>query len=101
MRMRIKDVVTLRNEKTKLKDNYIGLENIISWDAKYIPSDIEPEGTNAVFKSGDILFGKLRPYLAKGFIPNYSGVCSTEFLVMAAKKTCLNKFLLYLNSATL
>lgn len=95
MRMRIKDVVTLRNEKTKLKDNYIGLENIISWDAKYIPSDIEPEGTNAVFKSGDILFGKLRPYLAKGFIPNYSGVCSTEFLVMAAKKTCLNKFLLY------
>ena len=95
MRMRIKDVVTLRNEKTKLKDNYIGLENIISWDAKYIPSDIEPEGTNAVFKSGDILFGKLRPYLAKGFIPNYSGVCSTEFLVMAEKKTCLNKFLLY------
>lgn len=95
MRMRIKDVVTLRNEKTKLKDNYIGLENIISWDAKYIPSDIEPEGTNAVFKSGDILFGKLRPYLAKGFIPNYSGVCSTEFLVMTAKKTCLNKFLLY------
>lgn len=95
MRMRIKDVVTLRNEKTKLKDNYIGLENIISWDAKYIPSEIEPEGTNAVFKSGDILFGKLRPYLAKGFIPNYSGVCSTEFLVMAAKKTCLNKFLLY------
>lgn len=95
MRMRIKDVVTLRNEKTKLKDNYIGLENIISWDAKYIPSDIEPEGTNAVFKSGDILFGKLRPYLAKGFIPNNSGVCSTEFLVMTAKKTCINKFLLY------
>ena len=95
MRRRIKDVVELRNKKTTLKDNYIALENIASWDAKFIPSDIESEGTNNVFEAGDILFGKLRPYLAKGFIPNFSGVCSTEFMVMKAKKMCLNKYLLY------
>ena len=95
MRLRIKDIVTVRNEKTTRNNNYIGLENIISWDAKFLQTDIESEGTNCVFHKGDILFGKLRPYLAKGYIPEYSGTCSTEFLVMIAKKSCSNKFLLY------
>lgn len=95
--MRLKDVVILRNEKTTdTSRSYIALENIISWDAKYIESSIETEGTNSVFKPNDILFGKLRPYLAKGFIPSYEGICSTEFFVLKAKKGYYTQYLLYL-----
>ena len=85
--MRIKDVVSLRNEKTNdTSMPYIALENIVSWDAKFIDSDSETEGTNNIFKRGDVLFGKLRPYLAKGFCPSYDGICSTEFFVMKPNK---------------
>lgn len=94
--MRIKDVVTLRNEKTTDTSRpYIALENIVSWDAKFIESEAETEGTNNVFKKGDILFGKLRPYLAKGFCPSYDGICSTEFFVMRPKKDANPNYLLF------
>ena len=35
-----------------------------------------------VFYSGDVLFGKLRPYLRKYFLANFDGVCSSEIWVM-------------------
>ena len=93
---RIKDVVTLRNEKTAdISESYIALENIVSWDASYVKTNAETEGTNNIFKSGDILFGKLRPYLAKGFLPNYDGICSTEFFVMKPKSIIFDRFLLF------
>lgn len=95
-RNRIKDVVSLRNEKTSdTSPKYIALENIVSWDATFIESNAETEGINNIFKSGDILFGKLRPYLAKGFIPDYDGICSTEFFVMCAKHGVSSLFVRY------
>lgn len=60
---------------------YLGMENIESNTAKYIPSEIKAEGQANFFESGDILFGKLRPYLAKVYKAVFSGCCSTEFLV--------------------
>lgn len=96
MKRRIKDVVSLRNVKS---DNtnmpYIALENIKSWDATYVETNATSDGTNNIFKKNDILFGKLRPYLAKGYIPQYDGVCSSEFLVMKANEDISNKYLLY------
>ncbi|WP_338463071.1 restriction endonuclease subunit S [Brevibacillus borstelensis] len=38
----------------------------------------------AMFTAGDVLFGKLRPYLRKYYYPNFDGVCSTEFWVFTA-----------------
>ena len=32
------------------------------------------------FTDRHILFGKLRPYLAKVALPNFNGVCSTDIL---------------------
>lgn len=93
---RIKDVVELVSEKTN--DNsmpYIGLENIESWTARYIPSDSTTEGTNNMFHSGDVLFGKLRPYLAKGYLPQNDGICSTEFFVLRPYRNVHNKYVLY------
>lgn len=94
--MRLKDVVDLINAKTDCVDRpYIALENIVSWDAKFVASDAATEGTNACFKAGDVLFGKLRPYLAKGYLPDYDGICSTEFLVMRPHDDMNGRYLLY------
>ena len=94
--MRLKDVVDVINEKTDRVDHpYIALENIVSWDAKFLPSNASTEGVNTCFKAGDVLFGKLRPYLAKGYRPNYDGICSTEFLVLRPHDGMNGRYLLY------
>ncbi|HET8735149.1 MAG TPA: restriction endonuclease subunit S, partial [Pricia sp.] len=33
------------------------------------------------FYSGDILYGKIRPYFKKAYRPNFPGICSTDILV--------------------
>jgi len=55
----IREKAVLHNQKR------IALENIESWTGKYIHTDSEFEGTGIQCEKGDILFGKLRPYLAK------------------------------------
>lgn len=93
---RMKDVVELISEKTNDSSMpYIGLENIESWTARYIPSDSTTEGTNNIFHSGDVLFGKLRPYLAKGYLSQNDGICSTEFFVLRPYRNVHNKYVLY------
>lgn len=48
----------------------------------------------ATFKPGDVLFGKLRPYLKKCWLADSSGYCSTEFWVLRAiGRRCLPEFL--------
>lgn len=72
------------SEKVINKDSefsYIGMENIESKTGKRIESEIESEGLSNKFNQGDILFGKLRPYLAKVFLADIEGICSTEFIV--------------------
>lgn len=49
------------------------------------------------FSKGDILFGKLRPYLRKYALPQYDGVCSTEIWVLRPKEgLCSPQFLFLL-----
>ncbi len=40
--------------------------------------------TKVQFESGDVLFGKLRPYLRKYWLASRAGVCSSEFWVLRA-----------------
>ena len=47
------------------------------------------------FEEGQILFGKLRPYLKKFWKAEFEGVCSSEIWVMNGKKV-KNDFLFYL-----
>jgi type I restriction enzyme, S subunit len=76
---------------------YIGLENIQSFSANYSYSAAsEWEGTSKVFKKGDVLFSKLRPYLAKGFIAQENGVCTGELLTLHASDNCKKEFLIEL-----
>lgn len=81
---RLKYVANLVSDKMSSKGNplnYIGMENIESWTGNYISTNSETEGLANYFKHGDILFGKLRPYLAKVYLAKEEGICTTEFLV--------------------
>ena len=74
-----------KNNNTNFR---IGLENIESKTGKYIPTgEIVFEEDGIKFEKGDILFGKLRPYLAKVFLADRDGICVSEFLVLRTKGT--------------
>lgn len=108
---RLKKCVTLINEKGSVNgENYIGLENIVSWTGKCIktPTPVA-DGISNKFRKDDILFGKLRPYLAKSCIAEFDGVCSSELLVLRdfiGNNSYLQKLLItydlisYINSST-
>ncbi|QDH13034.1 restriction endonuclease subunit S [Formicincola oecophyllae] len=72
----------------------IGLENIEGWTGRYIPTESEFEGNGINFIKGDILFGKLRPYLAKSWIASFNGEAIGDFIVIRCKEAKLfNKYL--------
>ena len=48
------------------------------------------------FQKGDVLYGKLRPYLKKFWLADYDGVCSTEIWVLKNADYIDNQFLFYL-----
>jgi type I restriction enzyme S subunit len=76
---------------------YIGLEDIESGTGRLLLEDLaeEVESTVVEFKEGDILFGKLRPYLAKVVHIDFQGVGSTELLVLRPKSDVDGPFLAY------
>ena len=48
----------------------------------------------SVFKAGDILFGKLRPYFHKAGIAPVDGFCSTDIVVLSSRKPRRSSFVL-------
>ena len=84
---RLKYCVSRINEKVDGRESdlpYTGLEHIESWTGRLLPSEETPtsEGQSSCFKPGDVLFGKLRPYLAKVLRATADGICTGELLVL-------------------
>ena len=90
------DVVseTINPQESTGNINYIGLENIESQTGKIVGTiscDIQSiKSTKRVFKTGDILFGKLRPALNKVVIATFDGICSTDIIALRAKDDSVN-----------
>ena len=61
----------------------------------YIDSS-EQLSQKTFFKKGDVLFGKLRPYLKKFLFPTFDGVCSSEIWVLNSINNIESKWLYYL-----
>ena len=86
----LKRSVALRSERIDDRPDlpYIGLADIESHTGKLvvdladIESGLASQSTGNFFDVGDVLFGKLRPYLAKAWIAEFSGQCTTEALVL-------------------
>jgi restriction endonuclease S subunit len=89
----VANLISLKQTSKGNSLNYIGLENIESWTGKYFSTETETEGLANYFKKGDILFGKLRPYLAKVYLAEIEGICSTEFLVFRSREVMFNWYL--------
>ena len=59
----------------------------------YVNSSEQKSNKNK-FVEGQVLFGKLRPYLKKYWLTEFEGVCSSEVWVLNSKsKKCTNEFI--------
>ena len=87
LKAHVSEVVDL-TDRPSPHENYIALEHVESWTGKITePEDgVTLDSQVKRFKPGDVLFGKLRPYLAKVARPEHDGVCVGEFLVLRPKK---------------
>ena len=79
---RLKYNLSLLTEKTDRRENPVALENIEGWTGRFIATDTEFQGEGIAFAANDILFGKLRPYLAKAYRAESSGEAVGDFHVM-------------------
>jgi type I restriction enzyme S subunit len=74
---------------------YVGLEHVASTRLRRrgggVSSDVQSH--KFAFDSGDVLFGKLRPYLDKAVLADAGGLCTTELLVLRAKTSTDPRFL--------
>lgn len=76
---------------------YVGLEHIVpgqiyltNWGKE---SDVV--SSKAQFKKGEILYGKLRPYLDKAAIAHFDGMSSTDILIFTGINDVQNEFLIH------
>jgi len=74
---------------------YVGLENIESNTGNFIETvEKQSFGSAIRFNKNQILFPKLRPYLNKVYLAEFTGVCSTEFHILDSKiEDLTNEFL--------
>lgn len=100
---RIKSIAYLNKQKfnpQKNKDNLvcIELEHIVP-ERGVLNGNTYAQNKHSLkntFCKGDILFGKLRPYLGKYYHADQKGVCSTEIWVIRNNNTIDNNFLFQL-----
>ncbi len=93
--IRLKHNFRLLTEKTVRRENPVALENIESWSGRFIQTESTFEGEGVAFEKGDILFGKLRPYLAKAYLTNASGEAVGDFHVLRPVNDANGKFAQY------
>jgi len=77
---------------------YIGLEHIEPGNIRiqrWGKAD-DVRSLKTAFQQGDVLYGKLRPYLDKAVLAEWDGICSTDILVIRAQSNLLPEFLAYL-----
>ncbi|MDT0619528.1 restriction endonuclease subunit S [Salinisphaera sp. P385] len=102
------EICTLAEVCDRVKDSYtpieggdtpyIGLEHLAQGFPAFVGrgSESDIKSSKTAFQIGDILFGKLRPYLRKGAQAGCDGISSTDILVFRAKDRCESAFLKYL-----
>ena len=88
---------TIKPENTNQKVKLVGLEH---FDSKSLVlsryENTEELGSQKYkFAQGQILFGKLRPYFHNIALPFFDGVCSTDILVIEAKRSNWRLFVFF------
>ena len=104
--MKISHLVQPRGEKSIPSEHpnlkFIGMDDVESHTMRIISSKLSStmKSTAARFYVGDVLYGRLRPYLNKVVQPNFNGLASAEFIVFPPNDLMVSAYLRYrLNSA--
>lgn len=92
-RLRVR--ASLITAKAEAQTRPIALENIEGWSGKLIESETEFQSDGVSFETGDILFGKLRPYLAKVHAAEFPGQAVGDFHVIRPAGSADTKFIAY------
>lgn len=95
--VRLSQALALVTDRAENADFKIGLDGIESGTGRLrstATTDFDGDGIG--FCEGDLLFGKLRPYLAKTWLADRDGAAVGDFLVLRPKSTADSKFLNYL-----
>lgn len=98
-KIKLKDCIIFITDKKEPVDGdvYIGLENMGKSTGIIEYSVAENvKSTKTKFNKGDILYGRLRPYLDKHDVADRSGVCSTDILVMRANEKFEPRYIDYI-----
>ena len=75
---------------------YLSNEDIASWTGKLLREDLQPyEADSRLFQTDDVLFNKLRPYLAKVFHADFDGTSSGELLCLRPSERVDSRYLFY------
>jgi len=97
------DVCSQKNEiiqpSGKGEHKFVGLEHVNPGEIRInkYQLDTDIKSSKSRFYKGDILYGKLRPYLDKAAIADFEGICSTDLLVLTTKNNkAIAEFLIYL-----
>jgi type I restriction enzyme M protein len=99
----IKQLCRIRTDKREPSEIesgswYLGLEHIESNTGNLAGREdaraADLQSTKNAFFKGDVLYGKLRPYLNKVYIAEFDGVCSTDILVLQSAEPLLLKHIL-------
>jgi type I restriction enzyme S subunit len=74
---------------------YVGLEHIEPHTMKLLGHGYarETRSSSVRFSKGDVLYGRMRPYLNKVWVAEFGGICSAEFLVFSKTSEINSLFL--------
>ncbi len=74
---------------------YVGLEHIEPQTMRLLRHGYarDARSSSVRFSKGDVLYGKMRPYLNKVWVADFDGLCSAEFLVFRKRDGLNSQFL--------
>jgi type I restriction enzyme S subunit len=80
---------------SRADDVFVGLEHVASGRFTRVGEGKARDVQSAkfAFQRGDVLYGKLRPYLDKAVLADDAGICTTELLVLRPKEGVDARFL--------
>lgn len=76
---------------------FVGLEHIEAHTTRmlgFVPAE-SMKSSGVVFEEGDVLYGRMRPYLNKVWLADRDGLCSGEFIVFPKTGALRGAFLKY------
>lgn len=103
---RLSDVAGVVRRRVKPQDHpelpFIGMDNIEAHTMRLlgtVPSTTM-KSASVHFRPGDVLYGRLRPYLNKVIVTDFEGLASAEFIPLTTPEGVAPKFIQYrLNAA--